>query len=660
MADDKNGAAAAEELLLNGSVVGIEEFLHADRPVVTGKLKEKPEDFVVQEISAKNEVVAFGDDATANRVPTAEERDAMVQALLDAKSNKAPKKEKLVFEKPAEGWRHALEQQIGAQKAQEVAAIADEKQDDCLIDAPVEFRDRVFLQVCIQNCFPGLDCKLRKHDDDPEQEKTQIHVLPDPMYKKFRSGGMSVENGNRLLEYLRKGASDELAPTGVELVHDDTKEARTLLHRLISKHSSCFKTKTVTDAANVQKLVVFFSEKASKKRKRNQPEVYLQFVLQKTNLEHFACFERLSRELKRPLSAFSYAGIKDKAAITYQHVVAQGVQPRDLLTTNNLRDFGKESSGFRVGNLEFVGAPMGLGDASGNRFTISLQDVACESDAQSAISVGVVNVQRQGFINYFGFQRVGLPTNEVRPHHIGQQILAGNWERAVKLIFIPSVKEPEAIAKAKRVYLETANVDAALGQMPSRMNLERSILQGFKRYGHDAFDRAIGNVSFSRRLMYMHAYQSYLFNRMASARLRLYGNKLVAGDLVRETPDDEDSKAGAVVAISSEQAAKLNEEHEHPLKLLVLPLAGSNVIYPANDIGKKYLELMEEHGTKAYLSEPGPVKGSYRPVVAYLRDLEWSLESGEEKGPSVLRISFALPSGSFATMCLREILKFDL
>ncbi|KAF1334843.1 hypothetical protein FI667_g1581, partial [Globisporangium splendens] len=646
--------------LLNGAVVGIEEFLHADRPVVTGKLKEKPEDFVVQEISPKNEVVVFGNDTTVNRVPTTEERETVVQQLLDTKSSKTPKKEKLVFDDPPEGWRHALEQQIGEQKAQDVASVAEEKQEDCLIDAPVEFRDRVFLQVCIQNCFPGLDCKLRKRDDDPEQDKTQIHVLLDPMYKKFRSGGMSVENSNRLLEYLRKGASDEHAPKGVELVHEDTKEARTLLHRLISKHSSCFKTKTVTDVANAQKLVVFFSEKASKKRKRNQPEVYLQFVLQKTNLEHFTCFEKLSRELKRPLSAFSYAGIKDKAAITYQHVVAQGVQPRDLLAMNNLRDFGKEDSGFRVGNLEFVGAPMGLGDANGNRFTISLQEVACESDAQSAISVGVTNVQREGFINYFGFQRVGLPTNDVRPHHIGQQILAGNWERAVKLIFTPSVKEPESIAKAKRVYLETANVDAALEQIPSRMNLERSVLQGFKRYGHNAFDRAIGNVSFSRRLMYMHAYQSYLFNRMASARLCLYGKKLVAGDLVREPPGDDHSKAGAVVAISSEQATKLNEEHEHPLKLLVLPLAGSNVIYPVNDIGEKYLELMEEHGTKAHLSEPGPVKGSYRPVVACPRDLEWSLQSGEDKEPSVLHISFALPSGSFATMCLREILKSDL
>lgn len=74
------------------------------------------------------------------------------------------------------------------------------------------------------------------------------------------------------------------------------------------------------------------------------------------NTEHFACFEKLSRDLKRPLSAFTYAGIKDKAAITFQHVVVQGVEPTELLEVNI--DQSYEFSGIKVGNLEFVGAPL--------------------------------------------------------------------------------------------------------------------------------------------------------------------------------------------------------------------------------------------------------------------------------------------------------------
>lgn len=54
---------------------------------------------------------------------------------------------------------------------------------------------------------------MRKQED-PESA-AQIHVLLDPMYKKFRSGGMSVANCVLLLDYLRKGAADANASKGI-------------------------------------------------------------------------------------------------------------------------------------------------------------------------------------------------------------------------------------------------------------------------------------------------------------------------------------------------------------------------------------------------------------------------------------------------------------
>lgn len=85
--------------------------------------------------------------------------------------------------------------------------------------------------------------------------------------------------------------------------------------------------------------------------------------------------------------------------------------------------------------------------------------------------------------------------------------------------------------------------------------------------------------------MYIHAYQSFLFNKIASARLRMFGAKLVEGDLVR------DLETNAVVAISKEQVLKLNGESENPLSLVILPLIGTNARYPANAIGNKYMEV---------------------------------------------------------------------
>lgn len=209
----------------------------------------------MREISASNDVVTLrADDKDAFRVPTADERAAVLQAKLAAHNSKrAQRNEKLVFDEPPNGWRAALRETLGDARAQDVEAVANEALGECLLDAPSEFRDRVFVQVCVQvrplrslvqsmatgattdshtcvylldgpsfavsqNCFPGLDCKLRKPEDDAGSDAvTQIHVALDPMYKKFRTGGMSAANCVRLLDYLRKGAGDVDAARGASV-----------------------------------------------------------------------------------------------------------------------------------------------------------------------------------------------------------------------------------------------------------------------------------------------------------------------------------------------------------------------------------------------------------------------------------------------------------
>lgn len=72
-------------------------------------------------------------------------------------------------------------------------------------------------------------------------------------------------------------------PLGLELEHEDTKEGRTAVHRLLSKCTSCFKTAT-ENRRGAQRVVVYFSPKSNKKRKRSQPEPYLRFVLCKVRV----------------------------------------------------------------------------------------------------------------------------------------------------------------------------------------------------------------------------------------------------------------------------------------------------------------------------------------------------------------------------------------
>lgn len=102
----------------------------------------------MQEINATDKIVTFRNDP--DRIPTSDERDAVVQHKLEEQAKKAQKNEKLVFDEPPNGWQQALSETIGDAKACDIEAIAQETLDECFIDAPSEFRDRVFVQVCIQ------------------------------------------------------------------------------------------------------------------------------------------------------------------------------------------------------------------------------------------------------------------------------------------------------------------------------------------------------------------------------------------------------------------------------------------------------------------------------------------------------------------------------
>lgn len=184
-----------------------------------------------------------------------------------------------------------------------------------------------------------------------------------------------------------------------------------------------------------------------------------------------------------------------------------------------------------------------------------------------------------------------MPTNTVRAHHIGEKIIACKWEEALRLILAVQDGDSEDGAKAKQLYLESRDIDAALKLMPHGMPVERHVLQGLKRFGSDAFEQAVLSVPFSRRVMYLHAYQSYLFNRMVSLRLKKYGSKVVEGDLIK--CDIPSEKSISVKVVTAEEAAELNGTHADALGLVYLPLPGTTVKFPSNSIKEACLEVSD-------------------------------------------------------------------
>jgi tRNA pseudouridine13 synthase len=168
-------------------------------------------------------------------------------------------------------------------------------------------------------------------------------------------------------------------------------------------------------------------------------------------------------------------------------------------------------------------------------------------------------------------------------------------------------------------------------------------------------------------MMYVHAYQSYLWNELVSERWENGGGSVVVGDFIR------DERTHDIVVVDDDNVGM------YSIFEVVLRL-------PSDDAGPQTVALMARDGItpnmfRRIAGEYG-VSGDWRNMMAIAKDLECGfirhngmddplidsdldrLEGTTNTGNHVsdgsilsLYVSFSLGSGQYATMCLREILK---
>lgn len=378
--------------------------------------------------------------------------------------------------------------------------------------------------------------------------------------------------------------------------------------------------------------------------------------------------------------------------------------------------------GCKVGDFEWRKAGLELGELKGNQFLITLRDI-CPTDStpsewptlsideqeaklRNIVGAAMDGLEKNGFINYYGLQRFG--TFAKGTHEVGIKMLRMDWKGAVDEImhFDPALSSLPDEAAAEKLQVSrdefdraralqiftsaTSNPTAddygrqlqqALFTLPKKFLAENAIINAAKDRvgggGREKLDwlQCLMRIPRGLRLMYIHSYQSWVWNHVASERIRRFGREgVVEGDLVlidtsssgkvanededADMEDDLDQDGEPIVRDTSSTSfqslsAKLTKEEglasdsgfqrarpltadeaasgKYTIRDIVLPTPGYDIAYPANELQQVYVELMARDGLDPMQMRRSvrevSLSGAYRKILGgVLGPVEWDVK----------------------------------
>ena len=670
---------------------GISTYTNPHTPGFAAVLKARYSDFIVKEVDLEGNLAAL------DSIPTTEEEVTENDSTFDTKT--------IVNE----GQEQELE--IPVRKKAKTDALIDEDNRD------KDIRDN---EIC---------------GDITDSAEAELAKLVGNDHAKAVTDMLKFWNGKS----IEISSENEQASKNYTLPIITEKEKRKALHLLI--RSNLFEPFAVADTME-QKVRVWhrkfhkelpnfgnFGEdhgrksgnksNAKRKKDRDWPAErgnYLRFVLYKENIDTGTAVKDISRilRLNPKQSPIGYAGMKDKRGITGQFCTVFRKYPSDMVPINKYSN-GKGNSGggscstggkavIRVGNFSYSNYDSRLGRLTGNRFDIALRNVNIDesyANAASALDSIAVAFKEAGFINYFGMQRFGKYHDT---HEVGIAVLKNDFESAVNIIMRPKASESnDKIMSARkkwqnrfegfdksdedRVRVVESRCAKSIARDFGRFNnTEQSLMESLSRKPRD-YRSAFLRVNKNMKLMFLHAVQSYFWNKAASFRMENGPrDKVMVGDLVL-VEDKTESEGGSGTSGLKGKAIKIVQEDDrdnYSITDVVLPLLGSKIKYPTNCVGLFLETLLKEQGLSKDIfssSSRGELSlgGDYRGLIVKPSDVDWSTMQYKDPVEPLIQtdlmklngvtlncndgnligmvIGFTLPPSSYATVALRELMK---
>ncbi|KAI9823385.1 MAG: hypothetical protein M1826_007741 [Phylliscum demangeonii] len=649
--------------------VGITEYISAKETNFSGLFKKRYTDFLVNEILPSGEVLHLTDlghlpkapPSTGQREP---ESDAALEAVVSA-TNAAPKEAKEVDD--------AVQPQHASTETTNVIPVRATAVDDA---------------------DPPQDSPTKEQDAAPTFELSNADgvelsnlVGPDAL--------QLIMQLHQKMEQSPRAKPKSLGSVALPATTD--REQRRHIHQAIRRMFSS-RLETTTDDDGIISVSVAprrpprdaqpesrprDGPRPSQPRPRGQlgwQELgggHLHFTLYKENKDTMEVISFLARQLRLTPKSFEFAGTKDRRGVTVQRASVYRVLAERLAPANRML------RGSKIGGFAYEPAGLKLGDLAGNEFVITLRDchfpglqhAADVGEASTRMAAALQAFNRQGFINYYGLQRFGAFS--ARTDVIGMKMLQGDFEGACLDILsyhesalaaaqgkaaAGSMISSDDVARALALhqFQSSGRSHEALQRLPRKFSAEAALIRhlGGRNRAKD-FRGALQTIPRNLRLMYVHAYQSLVWNHCAGERWKRFGATVVAGDLVLvgredvkstsmeadgadrgavDDVDEVDESGEIVIRPAAHDAARSRDDMfprarrlsadeaqsgAYTIFDIVLPTPGFDVLYPGGSLESFYAEFMGS--ARGGGLDPGDMRrawrdvslsGSYRPLVA--------------------------------------------
>ncbi|MFT7616212.1 MAG: tRNA(Glu) U13 pseudouridine synthase TruD [Candidatus Woesearchaeota archaeon] len=296
---------------------------------------------------------------------------------------------------------------------------------------------------------------------------------------------------------------------------------------------------------------------------------YILVKMQKTNMNTLDALDTISKHCNINVKEIGYCGLKDKNAVTIQFI--------SLPKKASIANFEHEY--IKLTPLHEIQRPLFIGNLVQNKFTITVHNI---HDFEIT--------QPKAMINYFGEQRFSTDNEQ-----IGRHIIKKEYLKAAQLLARTQQRVQKALA------LEPTNGPHAMQQL------------------------APGLLGF-----FIHAYQSYLWNRGVSIYVKEYCETYTDDVLDIEIP---------------KEGKQLAEK--------IFPLIGFS--YDEDDYSQTISEIVTKLMDEEKISERNFIIKISRTLTKEgdKREIQTPIENLHITGKS---LTFTLNKGCYATVALRHIL----